>query len=410
MSDFLIGASAFAVVALLLVGLPWIIRSRRIAEDELTNTRLVKHRLSELQVEQQQGLLSDRDREQAESELKLSLLEEASGRSVSESRGSIWLLSGALIAVAIAGWVYVQVNQLGKVEQWQQAIEQMPELGKRINDKQDIGTEELQQFALGLRTRLHEEPDNPVGWMLLGRVCGALNQPQTAKEAFERSLKLNPQSVGTLMSYAQALILIGSESDLQQAQRVLQNVLLLEPENVSAIGTLALISAELGDTAGALAHWQTIQGMIAPDDANYALVAEKIRELSGLQVPMNAAPADTGKRVSVTVELAAELQGKLPQAGVIFVFAQDPSGQVRMPVAVVKLPLGDFPLTVELNDSNAMLQDFNLSTLREAKLVARVSRDENVAQAPGELQGEIIIDLDAVQPAVANIMINKEIM
>lgn len=416
MIDFVVGAGIFILLAVLLVSFPWITLNKRSRQDELTNTRIVKHRLTELQVEQQQGLLDAEDRVQAEAELKLALLDEIKPKKVLSQPAILAVVVGLLIALTISAAVYFRVNQLTQIEQWQQAIERLPELGKRINDNQDINAEDLQTFALGLRTKLHQEPDNAVGWMLLGRVWGALNQPETAKDAFEKSLKINPDSVGTLLSYAQALILIGGQNEMQRAQRVLARVLEIEPSNINALGTSAIVASELGDNTVALANWRKLLAQLPNSDVNYAAVEEKIRELSQTSQLVDSAEQQTssapvsGTRVAITVQLDESLKHKLPKHGVVFVFAQDASGQMRMPAAVVKLPLGEFPLTVELSDSNAMVKNYTLSGLKQAKLVARISLDENVAQAQGELQGEVIVTLQSDQVSFENILINKEIL
>ena len=413
---YLGGASVLVILALLLISLPWLHRSKKNQQDVLTNTRLVKLRLSELAVEQEQGLLSASDRQQAENELKLALLDEVQDN-VPAQQATVWiLLLGLLLAVAVAGTVYFKTNSLSQLHAWDDAITRLPELGKSINNKEDINTQDLQDFALGLRTRLHQEPDNAVGWMLLGRVWGALNQPQTAKDAFEKSIQLNPDSVGALLSYAQALILIGSESEIRQAKRALQQVLKLEPDNTNALATLAVVSTELGDNVSAQGYWQRIQAGLSVSDPNYSMVQQKIDELQNINGGDLSASTETTNvlsnkiRITINVQLDTALRQQLPENGVVFVFAQDASGQVRMPAAVVKLPLGQFPLTVELSDDNAMMANYTLSSLSKVKLVARISRDENVAQAQGELQGEVLVDLQVDDLSQQTILINKEIM
>jgi cytochrome c-type biogenesis protein CcmI len=415
-SEFLIGAIALLLGAVLLVCLPWLKRSKKTQQDVLTNTRLIKQRLAELTVEQSQGLLSETDRLQAEQELKLALLDEVKVNVVGTGQ-TVWILAvGLIIALVISGGVYFKANQLQQINHWQTAVTQLNALGQTINNGQDIQGKDLQDFALGLRTKLHKDPEDATGWMLLGRVWGALNQPNTAKEAFEKSLALEPDSLGTLLSYAQALILLGTEDELKQARRVLQRVITLDPNNINATGTLAIVSAELGDNQRALQYWLKLQSFLPKDDPNYAAVQQKINEFQGIEQndgePAVAKVDEQGgsKRVQITINVSDELKTKLPTSGVLFVFAQDPTGQVRMPAAVVKLPLGQFPVTVELSDANAMMPTYTLSSLSTAKLVARISRDDNVMQAAGELQGEIILELQADKLITENIMINKEIM
>lgn len=418
MSEFLIGAGVLILAALLLVSLPWLMRNKRTQQDILSNTRLIKQRLVELSVEQEQGLLTEIDRKQAEQELKLALLDEVNDEIATSGQTRWILLIGLSIAVAIAAAVYFNANQLKQIEHWQNSVSQLSVLGQTINSGQDIDVSDLQDFALGLRTRLYEEPNDATGWMLLGRVWGALNQPSTAKDAFEKSLNIEPDNVGTLLSYAQALILLESEDDLRHATRVLQRVLVLAPDNLSATGTLAFVSGQLGDNQSALVYWLKLQSFLPKDDPNSAAVQQKIDELQGvnalvgdeLNAVESAATSPSPVRVELSIDVSDEIRKKLPASGVLFVFAQDPSGQVRMPAAVVKIPLSEFPLTVELSDKNAMLPTYKLSSLQQAKLVARISRDENVALAVGELQGEIIVELEANKLNVHSILINKEIL
>jgi hypothetical protein len=73
------------------------------------------------------------------------------------------------------------------------------------------------------------------------------------------------------------------------------------------------------------------------------------------------------------------------------------------------MPLGDFPVVVELSDKNAMMANYTLSQLQQAKLVARISIDENVAQATGEFQGEWMATLNKNQLTQETITINREL-
>jgi cytochrome c-type biogenesis protein CcmI len=415
-SEFFIWASVLLLSALLLICLPWFLRSKKQQQDVLTNTRLIKLRLTELGVEQAQGLLTEEDRIQAEQELKLALLDEVKENKAASGQTAWMLALGLIIGLVVAGAVYFQVNQISQISHWQSSVTQLNALGKTINSGQDFNANDLQNFTLALRTKLHDKPNDAQGWMLLGTVWGALNQPNTAKEAFEKSLEIEPENIGTLLRYAQALTQLRSEDDLKHARRVLLRIIDLDPNNINATGTLAIVSSLLGDNQRALQYWLKLRNFLPKDDPNYAAVQQRIDEFQGLGQSNNQVAASqesntaATKRVQLIIDISDELKSKLPANGVLFVFAQDPTGQVRMPAAVVKLPLGEFPLTVDLSDQNAMMPTYKLSSLTQAKLVARISLDDNVAQATGELQGEIIIELKADSLNKENILINKEIL
>jgi tetratricopeptide (TPR) repeat protein len=296
---------------------------------------------------------------------------------------------------------------------------QTSKLGERIlKGDENIGLNDLQAFALGLRSRLAAKPEDAIGWMLLGRVSGALNRIDSSIAAFEKSLQYDPTNTGTLTSYAQALLMTGQEEATTQAKGVLLRILQLEPDNTTAMGVLAVVASQLGDKALALVNWQKLQRFVPQNDPNYASISQRIVELTAQMTPrdllvpestsvLSAQPS--GKSVLVTVNLSPALVDKLPATGFLFVFAQQSSGEVRMPAAVQKMPLCAFPLLVILSDANAMLAYYTLSQLEQIKLVARVSMDENVAQAPGELQGQIVLNLQPEGESLGTVTIDKEL-
>ncbi|MGJ8680107.1 c-type cytochrome biogenesis protein CcmI [Paraglaciecola sp.] len=421
MSDYYIGVSLLILLAVLIAILPWVRKRQSIQEHSLTNTNLIRQRMLELSAEQQQGLLTEEDKQQAENELKLALLDEVKEKDKLQSGGKWMLLIGLMISLAVGGATYYQASQLNKVKHWQAVQLKTSDLGQRIlQGDENLTLEDMQDFALGLRSRLLEKPEDPIGWMLLGRVSGALNRIDTSIEAFERSLKYDANNTGTLASYAQALLMTGQEQRISHAKKVLLHILSLEPDNTSAMGMLAVVASELGDKTLAVQNWQKLLNYVDESDPNYAAINQRIAQLNGesqpAATPLANNPEATSdessgadKRVEITVDIAPELKAKLPEAGFLFVFAQAASGTNRMPAAVVKMPLGEFPLVIELSNQNAMMGTYTLSQLESAKLVARVSVDGNVAQAAGEFQGEKIVDLSATELNKESILISREL-
>ena len=420
MSLFYLGMALSVGVFLLFVLFPWFSKNSDDSISTLSNKSLIKQRLKELQVEQQQGLLSDTDRLQSENELKIALLDEIKTNDIKQTGVTLAISIGAVLSLSAGVGVYLYSNQINSVQQWQLAQQQTSELGQRmLNGDKNLDLKDLQTFALGLRTKLVDTPEDATGWMLLGRVSGALNRVDSAIQAFEKSLKFDPNNVGTLSSYAQALLMTGQEEQVLQAKQALLRILYLEPDNTNAMGVLAIAASELGDKQLALENWQRLVVFIPQADPNYIAVNQRILQLQveldqGNQQVVQNQTSQTNvelntTRVSITIDISDDLQKKLPKEGFLFVFAQQSTGEVRMPAAVVKMPLGDFPVVVELSDKNAMMANYTLSQLQKAKLVARVSIDENVAQATGEFQGEWVATLRANQITQESIMINKEL-
>ena len=81
----------------------------------------------------------------------------------------------------------------------------------------------------------------------------------------------------------------------------------------------------------------------------------------------------------------------LPQDGVLYISVSD--GDSPVPVAVKRIPLSHFPLSLTLDDSNAMMPDRLLSAQHQVEVRVRISRDGSANPQPGDWFG-----LSAVTP------------
>ena len=436
MTLMFVGAGVLLLAALLIVSFPFFIKSNRQQQDTLTNTQIIKQRLAELEKEVDEGILSEQDKKQAIDELKIALLDENDKLEESTVSVRLPLALGAMITLSAGAVVYYQVNHVAEVKQWQSSVERLPELSRRIvvEADQSIQPQDLQEFALGIRTRLIESPEDAIGWLLLGRIHASMSNLESALDAFEKAYQLDPTHLGTLNSYSQALVMTGDESYMRRGLSLLQQLIAQTPDDINAIGMLAVAATQLGQNQLALENWVKLQQAMPESAPMRAEVDKRVAQLraslSGVQSELTAAKGSEPSALAeskslqtsageesksttslqVNVELSPQLADKMPEQGFLFVFAQDAEGQSRMPAAVVKSPLSDLPVVVELSDDNAMMAGYKLSQLNRARLVARISTDGNVATSPGELQGEIVIEVVKGASSVQQIMIDKELM
>jgi cytochrome c-type biogenesis protein CcmH len=68
----------------------------------------------------------------------------------------------------------------------------------------------------------------------------------------------------------------------------------------------------------------------------------------------------------------------------LFVYARNPA--MPMPLAVQNLALPDFPITVTLDDSMAMLENMSLSSSPNVIVGARLSRSGQATAQSGDIQ------------------------
>lgn len=406
MSNYWLGVALLSAIAIAIILLPWMRKRDRQTQDVLSNTRIIKQRMLELDREVSEGLVSAEDKQTAINELKLALVDEVSQPSEQTGSAKGILIVGLTIAIAVCGYLYWQSNEVADIQHWQNVTQQSSELAKRIVVEADptITGEDVQDFALALRTKLITAPDDHIGWLLLGRLHASLNRLDEALHAFAKAYELAPDHAGVLSSYSQTLVMTGQDEYLRQAQALIQRAIALNPQDINAYGMLAVASTSLGDTQLAVDSWRKLKEKLPESDPMRIEVDKRIAELSGKS--LSSVPTS----VVITVDIAPNLLKKIPQTGFLFVFAQDAQGQNRMPAAVVKTPLAQLPAQIELSDANAMMPSYTLSQLSQVKLVARISLDENVAQAQGELQGEVVIDLEPGTQLQQQILINKELL
>ncbi|MBN25750.1 MAG: c-type cytochrome biogenesis protein CcmI [Alteromonadaceae bacterium] len=420
MSVFWIAGIALFALAIGIVAFPWIFEGRK-RQDTLTNTRLIRQRLNELECEEREGLLSHEDRLETEKDLKIALLDEQeqTQQKITSARGV--LLIGGILSVVGVAVLYWQVNNVSALENWQDAKAKLPELAERIVTQGDasVTEQDLEKFALGLRTKLIGSDDDAIGWTLLGRVYVAINHIESAMDSFERALAIEPDNIETLASYSQVLLMVNQESYLAQAKMHLNHILELDPQNTGALGMLAMAATQQGDKTLAINTWQRLKAFVPEDAPIYASIEAQIAQLEGNEpagselleqgAPLTDEQDSAAVLVTVNVRLDDSLTDKIPQDGYLFVFAQDANGESRMPAAVVKMPLGDLPVSVELSDRNSVMPTLKLSQLSQVRLVAKISRTGNVMETSGDLQGTLEVTLNEAENTQQTILINEEL-
>lgn len=408
---FYLIVSGLLTLVIVLVALPWIHRRSATERDSLTNTQIVRQRLQELEREAREGLITQEDLAQASNELKLALVEEASVEQASGSKATLAIIAGALIALVAGVVVYANVNQIGQVKRATQAIDNLPGLSAKLSSQgsEEFTAADIQDLALAIRTRLAKTPDDAKGWMYLGRLQMSLGQDQQALEALQRALEIEPDNLTARMTYAQVLMVSGDANKLRTAQRELASLIRGIPDNDNLALMMAVTSAQLGDLPNTERYYKQVADKLPPNNDMVMRLKARIAELKGqvAQAPTGSNAATTG--FALTVAIDDSLKGKLPQDGFLIVFAQDALSDNRMPAAVIKMPLQSFPLSLSLSTDNAMLPNYTLAQLKSVNLVARISRDGNVAPATGELEGRVKMTVQPGMAPAVEINIDKEL-
>jgi cytochrome c-type biogenesis protein CcmI len=440
-SEFYIIVSGLITLVLLIVAFPWLRNKNHAKQDSLSNTQIVKQRLAELDREVQEGLISEHDKRQAVDELKLALVDESAFQSHKTGNAKLPLAIGAVLSIACGVIVYAQVNQMGRVTQASQAIEALPELSQQLasGNANNLTQQDIASLALAIRQRLREEPEDDTGWMYFGRLMLSIGQEVQAIEAIDKAVSLAPSNSANRITLAQALMTTGDVNNLERAQSILLGLLNDNPANDNLALMMAVVSAQLGDLENTQRFYKQVEGKLPADSDMAQRLVARIKELQGntsemaalqntaaeitdTSIAQNASSeaknasseaqsdsseAQTG--FSITVNLSDDAYMKAPKDGFLIVFAQDANSDNKMPAAVVKLPIDDFPVSVTLTTENAMMPQFTLATLSDVMVTARLSKDGNVAVSKGEWQGSVSASVTANEISSLSVIIDKEL-
>ncbi|MBA8863461.1 cytochrome c-type biogenesis protein CcmI [Pantoea agglomerans] len=374
----------------------WRQRQASTGDRDRLNQRFYHQRIDELAQDEDQGVVAERPL--MERELQQTLLADIPpAQTMKLHSSSRWiLLPGLIVLIGVSLGTYLKTGGLAQLTGWKQVQQAYPELRARLMDPgaKPLSMEELARLQLGLRTALQTEPDNLADWTMLGRLGMVLNNADTASQAFEHALQLAPNDLALKQDYAEVLTRSPDPQDNRQASLLLQALLKADPQNLRTLSLLAFNAYGQQQYDQAIDAWQTLLGLLPAGDSRQAMIArsiEKARSAAGQQ----------SRQLALTVTLAPKAEKMLPQDGVLYISVSD--GASPVPVAVKRMPLSHFPLSLTLDDSNAMMPDRLLSAQHQVEVRVRISRDP-ANPRPGDWLGlSAVTPWDGHQPVAVEI-------
>ncbi|WGV99483.1 c-type cytochrome biogenesis protein CcmI [Vibrio sp. YMD68] len=388
MTLFWVASVLLILFGCLMIALPAIkqkANNDQILRDEL-NKALYKDRLSELAVETEEGLVDNE--QELVSDLKQSLLDDVPTDSdinrVSAISPMTFVVPSILLVIVLSYGVYAKFGSMDKVIEWNEVTNTLPELSKKLMNPDGVmlTDDEMDDLTLGLRSRLHVEPNDATGWLLLGRIALANRDVETAIGAMKRAYRLDTTDTDSQLGFAQALMMSDDEGEQNRARTILNNLVQQDYVDLRVFSLLAFDAFERQDYPAAIKFWGVMQKMIGPEDSRYEMLS---RSIESAQNKMGETMTAAGGRVAVTIAISNDVNAAENDALIVSVHSADGS---PMPVAAARYPLGSFPRTVVLDDSNSMMPGRNLSDLESYIVRVRIDTDGNVSTREGDWYGE----------------------
>ncbi|WP_411358901.1 c-type cytochrome biogenesis protein CcmI [Pseudidiomarina salilacus] len=347
------------------------------------NRELYAQRQEELSQEFADGLLSEEAYQGALTELDKRFVSENSELEQLQERAigrGIWLPAVFIVVLAAVGYsLFGSWNQQQYADEARRAL---PTLAQQVLSDQNAAPspQQLELFALGLRQRLQQDDGDAMAWMLYARAATALQQFEQALAAYEKAYAMDNERPAILLGYAQLLINVGGAEQLQQAARLLSQLLRIDPRNIDGLSLTGAVAYQRGDYQQAVQAWQLLEQLLPADDPRADAIAQA---LADAQQQLDG----SAQTLTVTVQLSESMQNQLPADATLFVYVKAVDG-APMPAAVVRQVVSDFPVTIQLSDAQAMLPDYKMSQLNQWQVEARISTDDRIEIGAGDLGAE----------------------
>ncbi len=390
------------------------------------NRELYRAKLEELKQDLNNDLIAQTYYEKAQEELARNLLtdlppaDSPSITSVTTKRASSigWLL--IIIIPVFAVGIYTKLsNGLNYAEKAQSMEGQGPDA---VSVEDMIGR---------LETRLEKDRDNLDGWLMLGRSLIVTQRYQEAVHAYEQANKLTDYSQpDLLMALAESLAYTGDGNFPARADELIGKVLTQDPDHQKALWLGGLSAYQRGEYQTAVDDWQHLLTLIPQDNAdlNEALkkqIATAQQRLGVENTPSAVASSNIGPEsagdstasqsaptdkpapasIQVRVTLSPEDAAKAQPDSTVYVYASAEHGP-RMPLSLVRKQVKDLPFEVTLDDSTAMVPEFNLSSQKTVKITARISESGQALPQPGDLIG-VSKPLETGQHTAVDVLIDQ---
>ena len=388
---------------------------------DAVNSVVFSDRLAELKLDVATNTISQEEFEKLKIELEIGLLSDvpdaskaASGKGEGVNKraasGVMAVVVVALIPLLSLG-LYFQEGYSPEVGKWLQLREDMDPVFTALiaGEKPEAGGSDrtVVDFVTALQRKAQENPDDANLWHMLGMGYQQMQAAEQAEQALRRAYRIEPENSRYRLALAQLLVGMEQGKITQESESLLVAVLKNDPVNMQALAMLGMGSFFAERFQQSLRYWDRLlivsrqfnvpQEKIDILNKSIAAAKKRLNEQNiDSKTDQQIADVTSGPQLQVTVSIDPELQQTLNPADTLFIYAQKAQGP-KMPLAVIKKQVGEFPVTVTLSDKQAMTPQFRLSSAQTVVVKARVSATHNAIPASGDLLGKsAVIDLAVI--------------
>lgn len=411
MTELWMGFALLIVIALGFLAIPYIATLRRGSlVRESTNIDIYKGQLADLESDKHAQKIGPEEYESLSQEIKRNLLIDTEKHaSATDHDGGRWIVGVmALILVVSSILLY---NKLGAENEL--AIAGL--LKKSAGE--GYSKEDAQSLLERLMVQSEKTPEDVEVWYLIGRLNFDFGKYDDAVIGFSNVIQHLPDDAGkdqgvALAQLAQAQFFANDRKLDKATESLLLQALEINPRDNTSLGLLGVASYDREDYLNAVRYWTRLLGLMPPNNPNSAAIMgglEKAKsqltkaELATFKAELKA---NIKTSIEVNVDIDDAIKAILPKNADLFVLAKADQGP-PMPLAVQRISVSDWPVTVTLDDSMAMMETLRMSGFENVIITARISKSGVGNAKPGDLEG--VSGVISTKANKVEVLISKEL-
>ena len=371
MISFLIPAFLLLVLVLVLLLRPFIFPPKVEATSRRQmNAAIYREELEKLEVERTVGSINSADYEIAHAEMRQRLFQDTSEEDDRSVMGSskITVIGLCIFITVLSAGFYFSLGDATRIAE--------------KNTEQPMTQEGVEKMVTEFAAKMEKDPTNLQGWVMLARSYRILGRNEEAAKAYERAGNFIDSDPQLLADYADILASNANGNFSGKPQKLINQALKLDPNNLMALWLSGTASYTAGNYKAAVQTWEKLAQQLPPGTEDVRSIEASIADARA-KGGLSAQASVNTKGISGKIEISTDLKSKVKSGDIVMVIARKPGE--RMPVAVLKTSVSEFPMNFSLTDALAMNPSAPLSQLSEASIEVRISKTGMAKPEVGDL-------------------------
>ena len=273
---------------------------------------------------------------------------------------------------------------------------------------------QMDDLVASLQQRMNENPDDPEGWLILGRSLKTMQRYAEAEEALSNANRLVPDNPSIMVELAETKLFNSGKPEVSpEARQLIESALAIDPNQEKGLWIMGMASAQDGDDTQAITYWTRLQEQLDPASGPFQAVTQQIEAaqtrmgipvsattetsvagssavVTAVATPPMAEPvvseAASGEfGIPATITVGDGLAGPYPANATLFIFIH-PAGAAGMPLAVKRLAPQGFPMSLTFTDADLLQPGGSLEAFELLDISARISMSGIANVASGDIQ------------------------